>query len=107
MIISGGINVYPAEIERVLDTHPEIAECAVFGVADERWGELPAVAVVLTPDGGIDADDIAAYCDGRIARHKRPRRIELVDELPRSAAGKILRTILREEYGAPIEGVSK
>lgn len=102
MIISGGVNVYPAEIERVLDTHPDIAECAVFGVADDRWGELPAVAVVLTGDSKLTADDIAAFCDGRIARHKRPRRIELVDALPRSAAGKVLRNSLREKFGSPI-----
>ncbi len=106
MIISGGVNVYPAEIERVLDTHPEIAECAAFGVADERWGELPAVAVVLTEDGALTADDIAEFCDGRIARHKRPRRIALIEALPRSAAGKILRTELREKYGDPIQGTS-
>ncbi|MEE2970228.1 MAG: hypothetical protein VX741_08855, partial [Pseudomonadota bacterium] len=87
--------------------HPEIAECAAFGVADERWGELPAVAVVLTGDGALTADDIAEFCDGRIARHKRPRRIELIEALPRSAAGKILRTELREKYGDPIQGTSK
>ena len=107
MIISGGVNVYPAEIERVLDLHQEIVECAVFGVADERWGELPAVAVVRSGGSSLTADDITNYCDDRIARHKRPRRIEFIDALPRSAAGKVLRTILREQYGAPIEGVSK
>ena len=78
----------------------------MFGVADDRWGELPVIAVVVTDDGDLTAEDIADYCDGRIARHKRPRRIELVDALPRSAAGKILRTELREKYGSPIQGIS-
>ena len=99
MIISGGVNIYPAEIEKELDAHPEIAECAVFGIADERWGELPAVAVVLTSGAAVGADELAGFCEGRIARHKRPRRIELVDALPRSAAGKVLRNELREKFG--------
>jgi acyl-CoA synthetase (AMP-forming)/AMP-acid ligase II len=107
MIISGGVNVYPAEIERVLDPHPEIVECAVFGIADERWGELPAIAIVRTEGSGLTADDITAYCNGRIARHKRPRRIEFMDVLPRSAAGKVLRTVLREQFDASNVGVSK
>ena len=99
MIISGGVNIFPAEIETVLDEHAEVAECAAFGVADQKWGELPAVAVVLKPGAAADAAALAAYCEGRIARHKRPRRIELVEALPRSSAGKIQRAVLRETYG--------
>jgi len=104
MIISGGVNIYPAEIEKILDLHPHIAECAVFGVDDERWGELPAAAVVLHEGTSALADEIASFCGERVARHKRPRRIEIVDSLPRSAAGKVLRTVLRENYGGPIAG---
>ena len=80
----------------MLSEHPGIAECAAFGIPDERWGELPVAAVVAGPDEDLDAAEIAAFAADRLARHKRPRRIEIVNVLPRSPAGKVLRTALKE-----------
>ena len=97
MIISGGLNVYPAEIERVLIDVPGVEECAVFGLPDETFGELPAAAVVVS--ASVTPDDILAACGDRIARHKRPRRVEIMDALPKSPAGKVLRTELRKLFG--------
>ena len=101
VIIAGGINIYPAEIERVLAAHPHVAECAAFGVVDERWGELPIAAVVTTEGVDIDANEIAEFCVVRLARHKLPRRIEVVNALPRSSSGKVLRTVLAEQFSKP------
>ena len=97
MIISGGLNIHPAEIERVLIDIPGVAECAVFGLPDETFGELPVVAIVTT--GPMSADDILAACGDRLARHKRPRRVEFIDALPKSPAGKVLRTELQARFG--------
>jgi acyl-CoA synthetase (AMP-forming)/AMP-acid ligase II len=94
LIISGGENVYPAEVEAVLRTHPGVADAAVFGLPDERWGEVVAAAVVArTP---LPAEDLIAFTDGLLAGYKRPRTIRFVDELPRNAAGKVLRRVLRD-----------
>ncbi len=101
VIIAGGVNIYPAEIERILAEHPHVTESAAFGVADERWGELPVAAVVAVDGADIDANEVAEYCTARLARHKRPRRIEVVDALPRSPAGKVLRTVLAEQLSKP------
>ena len=98
-IIAGGVNIYPAEIERVLFDLPGIAECAVFGVPDDQWGELPVAAVVLDDGAAGDAQEILDACADRVARHKRPRRIHFVDALPKSAAGKVLRTELKRRFG--------
>lgn len=99
VIIAGGVNIYPAEIERVLFTVPGIDDCAAFGVADEKWGEVPLVAVVLQPGAALNEQEIADICADRIARHKRPRRIHIVDAIPKTGAGKILRPALREMVG--------
>ncbi|MGB0630888.1 MAG: class I adenylate-forming enzyme family protein [Alphaproteobacteria bacterium] len=96
VVISGGLNVYPAEIERVLIDIPGVKECAVFGLPDETFGELPAVAIVA--DREMTADELLAACGDRIARHKRPRRVEFMDTLPKSPAGKVLRTELKKLY---------
>jgi acyl-CoA synthetase (AMP-forming)/AMP-acid ligase II len=101
VIIAGGVNIYPAEIERVLAEHPLIEECAAFGIADERWGELPVAAVVAIEGVDIDVQEVADFCAARLARHKRPRRIELLEALPRSPAGKVLRTVLAERFPKP------
>ena len=96
MYISGGENVYPAEIENVLLELPGIAETAVVGVADDRWGEVGAAAIVLQERSPLTATDIVAYCAQRLAAYKVPRHIELLDELPHNSTGKIARTEVRK-----------
>jgi fatty-acyl-CoA synthase len=93
MFISGGENVYPAEVERVLVTHPAVADVAVVGVPDQRWGEVgKAVLVTRQP---VDPDEIRAFCRQHLATYKVPAHVELVAELPRNAAGKVLKGQLR------------
>ncbi len=98
MIISGGVNIYPAEIEAVLHGHPSILDVAVFGIPDEEWGE--SVYAVLQPHAGttVDLDDVRAFADERLAAYKRPRGYEVRDELPRTEAGKLLKRMLRDEF---------
>jgi len=98
MIISGGENVYPAEIEGVLVTHPDITEAAVIGQASEKWGESP-FAIVVSSDKSLTADAVMAFCAGKLAGFKQPRRVEFTDVIPRNPSGKILKRILREQYG--------
>ncbi len=98
MIISGGVNIYPAEIEAELHLHPDVADCAVFGVADEEYGESVAAVVKLQQDRGADADAIKAWLRGRLAGFKVPRIIEFATELPREDSGKIFKRKLRDEY---------
>jgi fatty-acyl-CoA synthase len=90
MYISGGENVYPAEVERVLEQHPEVSEAAVVGVSDEKWGEVGRAYVVpVEPGDAFDSEALLAWTSDRLAGYKRPRSIALVDELPRTASGKI------------------
>jgi fatty-acyl-CoA synthase len=96
MYISGGENVYPAEVESVLHEHPAVADAAVIGVADERWGEVGIAAVVLAPGSVADEDELIEHCAGRLARFKVPRGVRFVDELPRSGMGKVQKAELRE-----------
>ena len=97
MIISGGENVYPAEIEGVLIAHPQILEAAVIGQPSEKWGESP-LAVVVRKDAALTAEAVLAYCRDKLAGYKRPQAVEFVDEIPRNPSGKILKRILREQY---------
>lgn len=99
MIISGGENVYPAEIEKALHEHPAVGDCAVIGVPDETWGEVPRAVVVLAPGADADAQDILASLDGRLARYKIPKSLVFADALPRSGAGKLLKPRIREIFG--------
>ena len=93
MVISGGVNIYPREIEEVLFTHPAIADVAVVGMPDDRWGErLKTFAVLRSP---LSAEDIAAFCAGKLASYKIPRELAVVEALPRNANGKVLKTELR------------
>jgi fatty-acyl-CoA synthase len=96
MFISGGENVYPAEIETALYQHPAVAQCAVVGVPDAKWGEVGRAFVVPVPGAEVTAAELEAHLGARLARYKVPRRIELTDELPLSPAGKILRRALKE-----------
>ena len=97
MIISGGENIYPAEVENALIGHPSVAEVAVIGVPDERWGEAVRAVVVPNPGAPRDDADLMAWAAGRIARYKLPKSIEWVDALPRNHTGKVLRRILRDQ----------
>jgi acyl-CoA synthetase (AMP-forming)/AMP-acid ligase II len=96
MIISGSENVYPAEVESALYGHPAIADVAVIGVPDERWGEAIKAIIVLKPGRQATEAEILAYARDRIAGYKLPKSIDFVDALPRTPSGKILKRELRE-----------
>lgn len=96
MIISGGENIYPAEVENALADHPAVADAALIGVPEEKWGEVGLAFVVLHPNAHADAADLHGFLLDRIAKYKIPKSYKFVDELPRNAAGKLLRTQLRE-----------
>ena len=97
MYISGGENVYPAEVEGAIFELPAVAEVAVIGVPDPRWDEVGCAVVVLKPDEALDADGIIAHCQGRLARFKIPKSVVFLDELPHNATGKVLKRVLREQ----------
>lgn len=97
MYISGAENVYPAEIELCLRSHPDVREVAVIGVPDERWGEVGKAVIALNPGAIATADEVLAFCSGRLAKFKIPKYVEFVDALPKSESGKILRRALRRQ----------
>jgi len=99
MIISGGENVYPAEVERVLAEHPAVDEVAVVGVADPRWVETPLAVVVARPGATVTEAELIEHCRTRLAGYKKPSAVVFADALPRNATGKVLRRELRERYG--------
>ena len=102
MIVSGGVNIYPREVEMVLEQHEAVADCTVFGVPDEKWGEALVALVVPRDNSGIarDAlpDALIEYCGLRLARFKSPRDVRVVDEIPKTPAGKIQKPLLRDAY---------
>jgi fatty-acyl-CoA synthase len=100
VIISGGENVYPAEVEDVIYGHPDVAECAVIGVPDERWGEVGRAIVVRRAGTALDERALLAHLDGRLARFKLPQSVVFTERLPRSGAGKVLKAELRATFGA-------
>ncbi len=102
MVISGGENVYPAEVENVLYRHPAIAEVAVIGLPDETWGEAVVAVVALKPGAELSLEALQAFAEPQLARYKIPRRLEIVDALPRNSTGKVLKFDLRSKLG--IEG---
>ena len=97
MIITGGENVYPAEVESLLFEHPAIANVSVIGRPDERWGERVVAVAVLRPGHALDVEQLQAFCGDRLARYKVPRELQLMDELPLNASGKVLKTALRTQ----------
>jgi acyl-CoA synthetase (AMP-forming)/AMP-acid ligase II len=102
MLISGGENVYPAEIENVLLSNDKVADAGVIGIPSDKWGESP-LAVIVRKDDGLEADELLAYCKGKLAPFKTIKAVEFVDEIPRNPSGKILKRELREQfnYNAP------
>ena len=98
LIISAGENIYPAEIERVLCQHDDIAEVAVIGVPDDRWGEVPVAIVVRRPGSTLSKADVLSFARKRLASFKMLRTVEFADALPRNSSGKVLRRVLREPY---------
>jgi acyl-CoA synthetase (AMP-forming)/AMP-acid ligase II len=98
MIISGGENVYPAEVENAIYGHPEVAEVAVIGVPSQRWGEEVKAVIVAKPGHTPREDDVIAWARERIAAFKAPKSIEIIDAFPRTATGKVLRRELKEKY---------
>jgi fatty-acyl-CoA synthase len=97
-IITGGFNVYPAEIEGALAEHPAVAECAVFAIPDPKWGEAVRAAVTLRPGHRVSPEELINFCKEQLARFKVPKAIDVMEELPKSGVGKILRRTLREPW---------
>ena len=100
MIISGGFNIYPSDIEAELSQHPDVADCAVFGVASEAWGETPVAAVVMREGASASADEVKAWTNARVGKTQRLSDLRVVEGLPRSAIGKILKRELRDAFAA-------
>jgi long-chain acyl-CoA synthetase len=100
MIVSGGENIYPVEVEEVLAQHPDVGDVAVIGVPHERWGETVLALVVLAPGASVDAAELIGFAREKLAGYKLPRSVEFVAELPRSPAGKVLKRELRARYGS-------
>jgi len=99
MIITGGINVYPKEIEEVIYRHPGVLECAVVGLPDREWGEAVTAVVAPRPGARVDPDEVVELCRRELASYKKPRRVFFVDEIPRNPSGKVLKRVLREQLG--------
>jgi fatty-acyl-CoA synthase len=98
MFISGGENVYPAEVENVIYELSQVAEAAVIGIKDQKWGEVGRAVVVLKAGQKLTEAEALDYLKGKLARYKVPRSVVFVDQLPRNAAGKVLKNILREKH---------
>ena len=100
MVISGGMNIYPAEIEQVLMSHPKVLEAGVIGVPDEHWGEALLACVAARPGEAVTEDELMDFCRKSLAGYKIPRKFQLLDELPRNPTGKILKKELRSRFGS-------
>jgi acyl-CoA synthetase (AMP-forming)/AMP-acid ligase II len=97
MIIRGGENIYPVEIENVLHGHPKVLEAAVIGVPDDYWGEVVKAVIVLKPSERATSEEIIEYCRERLASYKKPAIVDFVKSLPKNAMQKVLKNILRGE----------
>ena len=104
LIISGGENIYPSEVERVLLEHPAIAEAVVVGVPHDKWGEVPAVAVVNASGKSVDLDMLSAHLAGRLAEMKHPRHVVAFDALPKNAMGKVVIADVESEVASRLAG---
>jgi acyl-CoA synthetase (AMP-forming)/AMP-acid ligase II len=100
MIISGGFNIYPSEIEQVIWSHPAVQDCAVVGAPDDKWGEAVTAVVEVKPGLSVTPEALSAWCRERLGGMKTPKRIEIWDRLPRSPVGKVLKRDIREKYWA-------
>jgi acyl-CoA synthetase (AMP-forming)/AMP-acid ligase II len=103
MIISGGFNIYPSDLESVLTSHEAVAEAAVVGVASDRWGETPIALVVLKPGAAARADDLRDWANSRLGKTQRLAALEILPSLPRSAIGKVLKRELRDQYAGLVK----
>ena len=98
MIISGGFNIFPSEIEQVLYSHHAVYEACVIGVPDDLWGEAVKAVVVLRKDQQVGTNELIEYCGQHLAGFKKPRSIDFVDSLPKNPNGKVARRIIRERF---------
>ena len=99
MIISGGINVYPKDIEEIIVQHPAVREAAVFGIPHEKWGETPVAAVILHQPGEVSEEDLKDWINQKVgAAYQRVHQVIFKDDFPRSTAGKTLKRVMREEF---------
>jgi long-chain acyl-CoA synthetase len=107
LIISGGVNVYPKDIEEVVARHPAVREVAVFGAQDEKWGEVPVAAVLLQTPAAINGEELCSWVNDRVsARYQKLRKVIIVDDFPRSVAGKTLKRVLRDEYATATTAIT-
>lgn len=98
MVVTGGENVYPVEVEKLISEHPAVLEAAVIGVPDEKFGEALLAVCTVNPDTQLSVEELVEYCRGKIAGYKIPRQLQLTESLPRNPSGKILKTVLREAF---------
>jgi acyl-CoA synthetase (AMP-forming)/AMP-acid ligase II len=104
MIISGGVNVYPKDIEEVVIQHPDVREVAVIGVPDKKWGEVPIAAVVLVPDAKITPEQLIKWTNGKVdAKFQRIHDVVIMDSFPCNVAGKMLKRKMREQYQSVLD----
>jgi acyl-CoA synthetase (AMP-forming)/AMP-acid ligase II len=103
MVVSGGENIYPVEVENAIAHHESVADVAVIGVPDEKYGEALLAFVVLRPEKSLDLEEMIAFCRDRIAGYKIPRKLEIIEEMPRNPSGKILKKELRKPYWEGID----
>ena len=101
MVVTGGENVYSVEVEQAIYQHPDVVECAVVGIPDEKYGEALFAAIVIQPGKTLTSDQIVEHCRSRIGGYKIPRQMAIVPQLPKSAMGKILKSELRRMFGKP------
>ncbi|MBK7656238.1 MAG: AMP-binding protein, partial [Betaproteobacteria bacterium] len=98
VIITGGFNVYPSEIEQVIWTHPAVVDCAVVGVPDDKWGEAVKAVVEVKPNAQVTAEEIIALCKEKLGSVKAPKSVDFLNSLPRSPVGKVIKKVLRDSY---------